>query len=61
MFRLSDSGKTYGIANITDSTVKCKGILIGDGGNGEINMNGNVLLSLFKHGLYVYIPKRDRK
>ena len=46
MFRLSDSGKTYGVANITDSTVKCKGILIGDGGNGEINMNGNVLFEV---------------
>jgi|GEM_PF-1722702 len=46
MFRLSDSGKTYGIANITDSTVKCKGVLIGDGGNGEINMNGNVLFEV---------------
>ena len=46
MFRLSDGGRTYGIANITDSTVKCKGILIGDGGNGEINMNGNVLFEV---------------
>jgi len=46
MFRLSDSGKTYGIANIVDSTVKCKGVLIGDGGNGEINMSGNVLFEV---------------
>ncbi len=46
MFRLSDSGKTYGVANITDSTVKCKGVLIGDGGNGKINMNGNVLFEV---------------
>jgi len=46
MFRLSDSGHTYGVANITDSVVKCKGILIGDGGNGEINLKGNVLFEV---------------
>ena len=46
MFRLSDGGKTYGAVNITDSTVKCKGIMIGDGGNGEINLDGNVLLEV---------------
>ncbi|MHC4528374.1 MAG: hypothetical protein ACYTEX_21415 [Planctomycetota bacterium] len=46
MFRLSDSGKTYGVANIVDSTVRCKGVLIGDGGNGEINMRGNVLFEV---------------
>jgi hypothetical protein len=46
MFRLSDSGHTYGVANIVDSTVKCKGILIGDGGNGEINLSGNVLFEV---------------
>lgn len=46
MFRLSDSGNTYGIANITDSIVKCKGILIGDGGGGEINLSGNGLIEV---------------
>jgi hypothetical protein len=46
MFRMSDGGRTYGAANIVDSTVKCKGILIGDGGNGEINMSGNVLFEV---------------
>ena len=46
MFRLSDGGRTYGVANITDSTVKCKGVLIGDGGNGLINLNGNVLFEV---------------
>ena len=46
MFRLSDSGHTYGVANITDSVVKCKGILIGDGGNGEINLKGNVFFEV---------------
>jgi hypothetical protein len=46
MFRLSDGGRTYGVANIADSTVKCKGVLIGDGGNGEINLTGNVLFEV---------------
>ena len=32
MYRLCDSGRTYGITNITDSVLKCKGLLIGDGG-----------------------------
>jgi len=46
MFRLSDSGKTYGVTNIIDSVLKCKGILIGDGGNGLINMKGNSLVEV---------------
>jgi hypothetical protein len=46
MFRLSDGGRTYGVANITDSVLRCKGALIGDGGNGLINMKGNVLVEV---------------
>ena len=46
MFRLSDGGRTYGVTNITDSVLRCKGLLIGDGGNGLINMKGNVLVEV---------------
>ncbi len=46
MYRLCDSGHTYGVTNITDSVLKCKGLLIGDGGNGLINLKGNSLLEV---------------
>lgn len=46
MYRLSDSGKTYGVTNITDSVLRCKGFLIGDGGNGLVNIRGNTLVEV---------------
>ena len=46
VLRSCDGGKTYSITNITDSVLTCKGVKIGDGGNGEINIKGNTLMEV---------------
>jgi len=39
-------GKMGSIANVTGGAIRCKGIQIGDGGGGQINVSGNGLIDI---------------